>query len=357
MSKKKILFLHTELAAYFLACIDTLAKTFDAEVHVIKLPVNKEAPFVFSYKNNVKFYDRHDYSDKELTVLCKSISPDFIFCAGWIDASYLKISKYFFKKIPTVIVLDNHWTGSLKQQIAALVSPAFLLRRFSHIWIPGLFQYEYARKLGFKKEVIITGMYSADVSRFQSYYDRYKERKTHSFPKRFLFVGRYIESKGVKELWEAFVELQTEMPSAWELWCAGTGKLESSFPKHPKIKNLGFIQTEAFESLISDTGVFVLPSHYDPWGVVVHEFAACGMPLVCSHDVGAGASFLINGYNGYTFPSKNKNALKKALLRTMSLSDKELLQMSERSVTLSSTITPLTWATKIWELARNNDMK
>ncbi len=92
----KIVFLHTELAGYFLACIDILAKTFDAEVHVIKLPVNKEAPFVFSHENNVKFYDRNEYSDKELTALCKSISPDFIFCAGWIDKSYLRISNHFF---------------------------------------------------------------------------------------------------------------------------------------------------------------------------------------------------------------------------------------------------------------------
>ncbi len=353
MGKKKIVFLHTELAGYFLACIDTLAKTFDAEVHVIKLPVNKEAPFVFSYENNVKFYDRNEYSDKELTALCKSISPDFIFCAGWIDKSYLRISKHFFKQIPTVIVLDNHWTGSLKQQIAALASPAVLLKRFSHIWIPGLFQFEYARKLGFKRDSVIIGMYSADVNKFHAYYQEFKTRKEQAFPKRFLYVGRYIESKGVKELWDAFLELQAEGHSDWELWCAGVGKMETDFPKHPKIKNFGFVQPYELYALIRDSGVFVLPSHSEPWGVVVHEFAACGMPMICSNEVGAASAFLINGYNGLSFKAKDKTALKKVLLRMMNQTKEEYLTMSERSLSLSDTINPLIWATKIWELATN----
>lgn len=352
MNKKKILFLHTELAGYFLACIDTLAKTFDAEVHVIKLPVNKEAPFVFAYENKVRFYDRADYTDKSLMALCTSISPDFIFCAGWIDKSYLRVCKRFFRKIPTVIVLDNHWTGSLKQQVAALASPAFLLRRFSHIWIPGFFQYEYARRLGFKRDAIITGMYSADVNKFHQYYLEFKDKKERDFPKRFLYVGRYIESKGVKELWDAFLEIQAEEGHTdWELWCAGTGHLEGVFPDHSKIKNFGFVQPPELQSLIEDAGVFVLPSHSDPWGVVVHEFAACGMPMICSNEVGAASTFLIHGYNGFSFKAKDKTALKKAMLRMMNQTKEEHLIMSERSLSLSNTINPLIWATKIWELA------
>lgn len=353
MSKKKVLFLHTELSGYFLACIDRLLKTFEAEIHVVKLPINKEAPFVFALENSVKFYDRDNYTEKELFALCKSISPDFIFCAGWIDKTYLRISKDFFRKIPTVILLDNHWTGSLKQQIAALASPAVLLRRFSHIWIPGLFQFEYARKLGFKKESIITGLYSGDVKKFQEYYHRFKSIKAMDYPKRFLYVGRYIESKGVKELWEAFVELQAEEHNDWELWCAGTGHLEKEFPKHPKIKNFGFVQPDELHALIKDSGVFVLPSHSDPWGVVVHEFVSAGMPVICSNEVGAASAFVINGYNGLTFKAKDKKALKKAMLRIMHQSKEEQLTMSARSLSLSDTINPEIWATKIWELATN----
>jgi glycosyltransferase involved in cell wall biosynthesis len=347
---KKILFLHTELSGYFLACIDTLVQKFDTEVHVVKLPVNKEAPFVFSVGTKITFYERNNYSDAALYSLCVGLNPDFIFCAGWIDKTYLKISKYYFHKIPTVLVLDNHWTGSLRQKMAVIASPSILLRRFSHIWIPGLIQYEYARKLGFKKEFIITGMYSADVPKFHDYYKAFKNEKQAQFPKRFLYIGRYIESKGVVELWEAFKELQATHKTNWELWCAGAGKLEKQFPKHPKIKNFGFVQPENLNDLIRGAGVFVLPSHFEPWGVVIHESAASGMPLVCSTEVGAAATFLINGYNGFSFRSKDKMALKKSMLRIMELSDSELQAMSERSITLSDCINPLIWATKIWEI-------
>jgi glycosyltransferase involved in cell wall biosynthesis len=351
MNRKNILFLHTELAGYFLACLDALSELYDTDIHVIKLPVNKEAPFNFSYQDTIHFYDRNNYSEKELMNLCKKISPDFIFCAGWIDKSYLKVCKHFFKKIPTVIVLDNHWTGSLKQQIAALASPAVLLQRFSNIWIPGLFQYEYARRLGFKRDAIITGMYSADVNKFHAFYQEFKENKFKKFPKRFLYVGRYIDAKGVKELWEVFLELQEEGNSDWELWCAGTGNLESVFPTHPNIKNFGFIQPEELHTLIKDAGVFILPSHKEPWGVVVHEFAACGMPLICSNEVGAASTFLINGYNGFTFKSQNKIELKKVMLRMMHLEKEAFKLMSERSRILSEIINPTIWASKIWELA------
>ncbi len=357
MNKKKILFLNTELAGYFLACVDTLAQSYDAEIHIVKLPINKEAPFVFSLDKKISFYDRGDFTDRELISLCQKISPDFIFCAGWIDKTYLKVCKFFFEKIPTVIVLDNHWTGSLKQQVAALASPAILLKRFSHIWIPGLFQYEYARKLGFKRGDIITGMYSADVSKFNAYHHEFKKGKEHSFPKRFLFVGRYIESKGVRELWDAFFELQHEGHGEWELWCAGAGNLDNEFPVHPKIRNFGFVQPEELHALIKDTGVFVLPSHYDPWGVVVHEFAACGMPMICSNEVGAASAFVINGYNGLSFKAKDKNALKNAMLRIMNQTKDQNIEMSERSVSLSNTINPLIWATKIWELTTSYSAK
>ena len=349
---KKILFLHTELAGYFLACVNKLVSSYSTEVHIVKFPVNKEAPFVFSNDNGVDFYDRNEYSAKELIDLSKKISPDFIFCAGWIDKSYLKICKYFFGKIPTMIVLDNHWKGTLKQQLATLVAPYYLQNKFSHIWIPGLFQYEYARRLGFKKENILTGMYSADVEKFHVYYQQYKALKQQHFPKRFLYVGRYIQMKGVKELWEAFIEIQKENNNEWELWCAGTGELESQFPVHSKIKNFGFVQPSDIETLIKDAGVIILPSHYEPWGVVVHEFAACGMPIICSNEVGASNTFLIDGYNGYQYESGNKEALKTVMKRMMTCNDFALQEMSLRSIELSNTINPLIWATKIWELIR-----
>jgi glycosyltransferase involved in cell wall biosynthesis len=44
--------------------------------------------------------------------------------------------------------------------------------------------------------------------------------------------------------------------------------------------------------------VFALLSEHEPWGVVVNEAAACGLPLVLSDRVGAGRDLLADGENG-----------------------------------------------------------
>ena len=102
------------------------------------------------------------------------------------------------------------------------------------------------------------GMYSADYDIFHSYYEQFKQQKENHFPKRFIFVGRYVELKGVREIWDAFIRLQKETPNEWELWCLGKGDLDNEFPVHEKIKNFGFQQPEElkkFTCLLSPNGL------------------------------------------------------------------------------------------------------
>src|SRR6185369_8178569 len=110
------LFLYTELADYFINCCKQLSE--HGTVHLVRWPVNKEAPFQFEFPDKIKIYDKNKYNFTELKELVAGIDPDIIICSGWIDKDYLKIVKPFFKKIPTVITCETHWTGSIKQQIA-----------------------------------------------------------------------------------------------------------------------------------------------------------------------------------------------------------------------------------------------
>jgi glycosyltransferase involved in cell wall biosynthesis len=76
--------------------------------------------------------------------------------------------------------------------------------------------------------------------------------------------------------------------------------------------------------------VFVLASHQEPWGLVVNEAAFCGLPMILSSAVGAGADLLEPGKNGYIFESGDSESLYKYLFRL--IQDKALrINMGQKS--------------------------
>ncbi|NNF01738.1 MAG: glycosyltransferase, partial [Bacteroidia bacterium] len=247
---------------------------------------------------------------------------------------------------------DNPWKGNIKQVVGTILAPLYFSKIFSHCWVPGKTQKEYALRLGFDEDKVFEGMYSADVDRFKSFYDKYRAVKENSFPKRILFVGRYTDHKGVTQMWEAFQDFQKKHPNDWELWCIGKGELDHMFPKHEKIKNFGFVQPEDMDHYIQNTGVFILPSKFEHWGVVVHEYAASGFPIISSDQTAAASTFLRDNYNGFMHKANDKKSLEQAFEKLLSTSDEELIEMGKRSLELSESITPSKWSAKIWSIIK-----
>lgn len=347
----KVLFLHTELAAYFISCVNAFIRKYAGEVHMVYLPVNAEAPFVFDFYPPIHWHERRRFSRSQLLELVKKISPDVIHCNGWIDKDYLFVCRHFSNSIPVVLGLDNRWKGTLKQRVAALIGKFLIKKHFNCAWVPeGKLQIEYVNRLGFFSEQIITDAYSADIDFFLSARQTYYDDKKKNFPKRFIYAGRYCTFKGVRDLWDAFISLQKEHPNEWELWCLGTGDVVPV--QHEKIKHFGFVQPGDMKKYLSETGVFVLPSHFEPWGVVVHEFAAAGFPLICSSEVGAAEAFLEHGKNGYLFRTGDVNELKYYLKKIISLSDSRLRNMGEISVEKAKQITLDIWADKLYSIVQ-----
>lgn len=348
--KKKALFLYYELAGYVVACLEKLAATFPVEVHLVRYPVVQVAPFNISLSENIHLYERKEYNDQALVDLTEKINPDFVFVCGWADKGYLAVAKQLKKRVPVVLTLDNPWLGTLKQHIAGILGQFYLPRLFTHCWVPGEPNAVYARKLGFRGNKLYTGMYSADTELFKKYEREISSRKSEHFPHRFIYVGRYTELKGIRELWSAFSKLSAEERKDWELWCLGKGELEHELPVHPAIKNIGFVQPDKLAPYLEQTSVFILPTHYEHWGVVVHEFAAAGFPLVCSTKTSAATFFLHEGKNGFFTEPKSELSVREALLKVISCSDEELKKMGEASKREAEKITPLTWAETVWKI-------
>lgn len=339
----RVLILYTELAEYVITCLEKLAE--NAEVHVLRYPVNAEAPFEFSFSSRLNIYNRKEYDLAGLLQLAQQLQPDIVVCSGWIDKDYLKVVKSFRKRIATVMTCDTQWRGDLRQNLARIYSRFFLLPLFTHAWVPGKSQQTYVKKLGFKK--IQLGFYSCDLQKFNAGFSSELIAQRVK-AKRFLFVGRYYDFKGIEDLWSAFIQFNEQQGKDWELWCLGTGSITPI--NHPKIKHFGFVQPKDLAPIIEACTVFVLPSRYEPWAVVVHEYAAAGYPLIVSNKVGAREAFVEHGENGYVFEAGNVVALKEALQKMAELSDKAVISMSERSHRLAQKISPDTWAQTVIDI-------
>ncbi|MFP5470301.1 MAG: glycosyltransferase [Bacteroidia bacterium] len=342
-SKKNIVFLYTELAEYFISCVAKASTNTRLNILVIHWPINKEAPFSFSFPENVQFIDKSKISRQVLFDTIVNFNPQTIISSGWIDKDYLKICSLYFHKCTTVLALDNSWNGSLKQKLLIFFSPLFLKKTFKKVWAPGTSQKKYAEKLSFKKENIFENFYAPDISFYQSFSQK------NTIPHVFLYVGRYVKHKGIFELWNAFIELKKEYPNSWELYCVGTGEEFENKLEHEDIKHFGFIQPKNLGEILTNSGVYILPSTFEPWGVVVHEMAAAGFPLLLSDAVGSKEIFLSQD-NGFEFKPASKDAIKEAMKKIIQTSDEDLLKMSQKSVEYSKKITQEMWVDTLVKL-------
>jgi len=295
---KKILFLYTELSGYILNCL-IYANKKGYEIHIIKYSLNNEAPFDFPSIHNINFYNREDFkSITDFKNLIFNINPKLIFISGWIDKLYLKVIKILTNNSKNILMIDTHWKGSIKQKLWAYYFRLINKKYFDYIWIPGKPQYKYAKKLGFENSKIYDGLYTCDEDLFNN---ESLNKKVNSNSKIFLFVGRYIKEKGLPELWETFLKLNSEIDEKWQLWCIGTGNLWKDRVMDVNIKHFGFIQPRDLPDIISECDVYILPSKFEPWAVSLHEMTSFGKAVLVSENVGSSYCFVKNNINGFIF--------------------------------------------------------
>lgn len=129
---------------------------------------------------------------------------------------------------------------------------------------------------------------------------------------RYLFVGRLIERKGIDVLLDAFRRLP-----AGELWLAGDGPLramvESEVRRSPRLRFLGYADEERLPELYREADVLVVPSFFEPWGLVVHEALAYGLPVIATDEVAAADDLIESGVNGFVVATGSPDELAVAM--------------------------------------------
>jgi glycosyltransferase involved in cell wall biosynthesis len=147
----------------------------------------------------------------------------------------------------------------------------------------------------------------------------------------FLFCGQMIARKGLDTLLSAFATL----PENTRLLLVGReaelpGMLANLPPSvRERIEYAGFQSPDALPAFFVRSDVFVLPSRYDGWGVVVNQALGAGLPLLVSDQVGAGYDLVTAGENGATFRAGDADDLAEKMLR---LANSPVLRESWASV-------------------------
>ena len=133
-----------------------------------------------------------------------------------------------------------------------------------------------------------------------------------------LFVARLIGAKDPACLLEAQAILEARGVAPW-LVLVGDGPEAKTLRDFALARSLsrvvfaGSRQPRDLPPIYAAADLFVLPSRHEPWGVVVNEAMAAGLPVVLSDRVGAAADLLVDGENGLLVPSGDPARLAAAI--------------------------------------------
>jgi glycosyltransferase involved in cell wall biosynthesis len=238
-----------------------------------------------------------------------------------------------------------------------------LVRRFDFGLVAGQRAGDYLCRLGMPKGRITVGGNVVDSSFFARRSAEVMEREAswrarYGLPARyFLYVGRLAPEKNLKVLLHAYGRYAAQAPrDPWHLVCVGNGPEERALTDEAKglapgaVHFAGFKDVDELPVYYSLAGCFVLPSTSEPWGLVVNEAMACGLPVLVSDRCGCVPELIQEGRNGYRFAPDDVDHLALLLARVAS-AEGERQAMARVSRALISDYTPERWASRLVEAA------
>lgn len=246
--------------------------------------------------------------------------------AGWSHpfVLFLIIASRLFH-LPLVVESDTPldiMASSWKTIIKKFLYP--ILFKFPVFFLPGgTRQARYLAYYGVKSEKIMNAQMTVDVDKIKSIVnaisisEQEKLRLQYGAEKDdviFLFVGRLLDWKGIRELLSAIASISDQRG---KLWIVGAGKLENEVilaaQKCKKITYFGRISGDFLWQIYCAANVFVLPSHAEPWGLVVNEAMAAGLPVIVTKNVGCVDDLVLENDTGIVIEPNNSIALSQVM--------------------------------------------
>ena len=274
--------------------------------------------------------------------------------AGW--GNLVCLFMFFFarlKRIPLSVESDTQlstriprWKRAVKYGLYQ--RPLYpILFKLPSIFLPGgTRQAKYLQYYGVTLEKIVLAQMTVDIKGLQQKISNINPEERQVFRQQyhtqqddvvFLYVGRLLDWKGIRELIEAFNSLNILHV---RLWIVGDGGLDDHVnecaQQYPNIQYFGRESGDRLVSIYHAADIFVLPSVAEPWGLVVNEAMAAGNAIIASDNAGCVDDLIIHNKTGLLVPPEDMQALRNAMLQLARSADLRKKLQEQAKVLIST---------------------
>ncbi len=319
------------------------------------------------HKSNLGF----EYAEAFPGETVENIEPDALAArvTSWLDdenPQAVVITGYYYPAMraaarwarrrgrASIFMGDSQWGDRRRIALREWAKGWWVRRHYDAAFAAGERTVEYLMRMGFPRERIWTGYDVVDNQAFATGAALARGeagplRKRLGLPERyFLFVGRFAPEKNLVRLVEAYAKYRkTAGRSAWGIVLVGSGPQETELRARtqelPDVVFAGFQQKDTLPPYFGLASCLVLPSTSEPWGLVVNEAMAAGLPVLVSQRCGCVPELVQHGVNGYVFDPFDTEEMVR-FLGAMSSDTADAEKMGEASRQIVALYTPETWA-------------
>lgn len=293
-----------------------------------------------------------------MTAALTRLNPQAVAIAGWATPD-ARACRVWCRRhgVPAILMSDTRaadgnrvwWKEAIKRQF---------LNDFDAALVAGRSHRDYLVSLGFPAERIAFGFDVVDNAYFRTACR--DEQGQHTSPRRayLLASNRFLPRKNLTALLRAFaVYRQATAGKAlrvWDLCLLGNGPEQHALQQEaarlgiwihagcpwdpnrplqatPGVLLPGFRQIDELPRFYANALAFIHPALSEPWGLVINEAMASGLPILSSLNVGAAEELLVPGLNGICFDPHSVEAMAAAMIDLASFSTARLQEMGKAS--------------------------